>query len=192
MKIVRLFFVIMLVYLVVGCSGSNGRDITLEEAVYVFETLVWEMHDNDGITEERVSEILGMETTEDPNFIAVRVADTGTDDFDIYVAWRRNRNDVFSNASLVINVPDFQAPLSVTKNDLMPYTAAIDTEIRLEYFETLLGRSGVITDYMFGRISYRWWTSDFTVTVDVDGDLNVLYVILDDTPNDMSNDVLQQ
>ena len=175
-----ILFVCALMFFMIGCSENAGVNIskehTLDGIISSFETLVWEMHDNDGITENRVSEILGMELRQDPSFIAVYIAETGIEGVELAVSWKRENNELFSNASLVIKTDTLNEPLPVDISDLLPYRDVIKPGTKLDYFEALFERPGILTDYMMDIFKYRWWSDDFIVIVEVDKNLEVKWL----------------
>ena len=172
-----IIFVFALMLLIPGCSVNTKENIpkefTLDEIISSFETLVWEMHNKDGITEKRVKEILGMELTQASDFRAVYVADTGMDNVYLAISRKKDSQELFSNASLDITTNDLSEPLSVDLNDLLSYRTFIEPGTKLEYFEDLFGISGILTDYMKEIFKYRWWTDDFIVIIEVDENFEV-------------------
>ena len=178
MKLISVIFALLL--LITGCSENTGQEIsealTLDDLISSFETLVWEMHNNDGITEDRVSEILGMELRQDPSFIAVYIADTGIEGVELAVSWKRDDKELFSNASLVIKTDALNEPLPVDINEILPYRSSIKPGTKLDYFEALFERPGIVTDYMMNIFKYRWWSDDYVVIVEVDENLEVKWL----------------
>ena len=178
MKLISVIFVLIL--LISGCSENTENnlpgELTLEELISSFETLVWEMHDNEGITENRVSEILGMELRQDPSFIAVYIADTGIEGVELAVSWKRDDNELFSNASLVIKTDALIETLPVDMSDLLPYRTMVEPGTKLDYFVALFERPGVLTDYMIDIFKYRWWSDDYVVVVEVDENFEVKWL----------------
>ena len=172
-------FIIIFILLIIisGCtettSNEQPKEFTLEEVISVFETLAWEMHNTGGIPEERVSEILGMGLVQDPEFIAVFHAYTGNENVNVAVSWKRDSQEEFLNASMIVKTDELDIPIPMSRIDIQPYVLAIEPGTKLQYFEHLFDRPGILTDYIFGNFKYRWFSSSFNVIVEVDENFEV-------------------
>ena len=175
----KLYVILIICVLLIGLTGCDTKpeppkERTLGDVILAFHTLVWEMYEKGGVSEKRVKYLLDSELAQDPDFIAVFHAFTGIEDVNLAISWKRDSQDLFANASLIIKSGELDAPLPVDRLDIVPYVFELEPGLTLDYFVTKFGRPGVITDYIFGNFKYRWFTSEFVVVVEVDGDLNVL------------------
>lgn len=181
-KAIVLVLILALSLATIGCSGD---EITFDEMLSLFENLVWEVHENNGVTKERASEILGMENFEDPHFIALRLIPTGIDGTSITIGWPQNRenDDIYSNVYLTIDTDYLNAPLPLSVFDLMPFVLMGENignyGFDLDYFEELFGRPGTLTGYVREVFIYRWWADDFSVFVETDANMNVVYFMIE-------------
>jgi hypothetical protein len=171
-----------------GCTEDaepvlHTPSFTLDEVIDKFGILVTAIIDSGGLSADEVSEILGMVLVQDPEFLAVQFAYTGVEGVSLAVAWQRDNPDVFSNASLIMRGDTLDEPIPVTHTDLMQYLITIEPGTTLDYFETLLERPGILTDYIRGVYTYRWYTPSFMVVIEVDDDNNVEYFTLEVNEN---------